>query len=265
MTEIETPHSPPSPTSCPTCGARTNAGEGALNQFRLSVLVPVYNEIATLRTSLARVEAVPIPKEIILVDDGSTDGTRDLLRTLEEEAEGRDPFGNRLRVYFHEENQGKGGALHTAIAQAEGDVLIVQDADLEYDPADFPRVLQPIADGKADVVFGSRFAGGESHRVLYFWHYVGNRFITLLSNMFTNLNLSDVETCYKAFRREVLADVVLEQKRFGFEIEVTHKLAKRRLRIYEVGISYAGRTYAEGKKITWKDGLQALWCILRYH
>ena len=233
-------------------------------RLRLTVLMPVYNERATLRHSLARVEAVGIPKEVILVDDGSTDGTRELLAEIAAEAEDRAPFQNSRRVLFHERNRGKGAALRTAIAAATGNVVIVQDADLEYDPADFYKVLRPIVEGKADVVYGSRFAGGESHRVLYFWHTLGNKAITLLSNAFTNLNFTDVETCYKAFRREVIQAIPLEQDRFGFEIEVTSKLARRKLRIYEVGISYDGRTYAEGKKITWKDGVQALQCILKY-
>jgi glycosyltransferase involved in cell wall biosynthesis len=241
------------------------AADGQLQALRLSVLVPVYNERATLRQALARIEAVPISKEIVLVDDGSTDGTRDLLCQIAAEAEGRAPFHDNLRVYYHARNRGKGAALHTAIAAAEGDVVIVQDADLEYNPAEYPRLLAPIADGRADVVYGSRFVGGEGHRVLYFWHYFGNRVITLCSNVFTNLNLTDVETCYKVFRREVIQTMPLEQERFGFEVEVTHRVAKRRLRVYEVGISYDGRTYGEGKKITWKDGVQALWCILKYH
>ena len=232
--------------------------------LRLTVIMPVYNERATLRHSLARVEAIGIPKEVILVDDGSSDGTRDLLAEIGAEAEGREPFHNSRRVLFHAQNRGKGAALHTAIAAATGNVVIIQDADLEYDPADFYKVLRPIVEGKADVVYGSRFSGGESHRVLYFWHTLGNKAITLLSNAFTNLNFTDVETCYKAFRREVIQAIPLEQERFGFEIEVTSKLARRKLRIYEVGISYDGRTYAEGKKITWKDGVQALQCILKY-
>lgn len=224
--------------------------------FKLSVVIPVYNEKQWLGELVRRVEATPIPKEIILVDDCSTDGTRDLLKEME--ARGH-------RVIYQEVNQGKGAALRTGFANATGNVILVQDADLEYDPAEYPRLVQPIIEGRADVVYGSRFIG-ESHRVLYFWHYVANKFLTTLSNMFTNLNLTDMETCYKVFRREVLQDIRLKSNRFGFEPEVTAKVAKHRpaWRVYEVPISYSGRTYEEGKKIGLKDAFQALYCIIRY-
>ncbi len=224
--------------------------------MKLSIVIPVYNEVKTLEEILTRVSASPVDKEILLVDDCSTDGTRDILKTIEKLS--------TCRVFYHERNQGKGAALRTGISHATGDVVIIQDADLEYDPAEYPKLLQPILDGKADVVYGSRFAGGESHRVLYFWHMMGNRFLTLMSNMFTNLNLTDMETCYKLFKREVIQSVEIEEDRFGFEPEITAKIAARRCRIYEVGISYAGRTYEEGKKIGWKDGVRAIWCILKY-
>jgi len=240
-------------------------GEGACRQlavfpvpddFKLSVVIPVYNERDWLREVIRRVEAVPLPKEIILVDDCSTDGTRDILKELESEGH---------KVVYQPKNQGKGAALRTGFEHATGAVILVQDADLEYDPAEYPRLLQPILENRADVVFGSRFIG-ESHRVLYFWHYVCNKFLTMLSNMFTNLNLTDMETCYKVFRREVLQGLKLKSDRFGFEPEFTAKIAKRRpkWRIYEIPISYAGRTYEEGKKIGLKDAFQALWCIVRY-
>jgi len=224
--------------------------------FRLSVVIPVYNERASVAALIERVQAVPIPKEILVVDDGSTDGTREVLDGLAG-TEG-------LRVLRHERNRGKGAALRTGFREATGDVVIVQDADLEYDPAEYRKLLQPLLDGKADVVYGSRFIGGESHRVLFFWHYVGNKFLTLLSNAVTNLNLTDMETCYKAFRRETLQRVQLREDRFGFEPEITAKVARLGARIYEVGIAYSGRTYAEGKKIGWRDGVRALWCILKY-
>jgi glycosyltransferase involved in cell wall biosynthesis len=226
--------------------------------LRLSVVVPVYNEYQTLTEIVRRIRAVPIAKEIILVDDGSTDGTRDLLRGMQHQDD--------LRIIFHEKNRGKGAALKTAFQHATGDIIIIQDADLEYDPADYPRLIQPIVEGKADVVYGSRFMGGQPHRVLYFWHSLGNRVLTCLSNMFTNLNLTDMETCYKVFRREVLTSITptLKQNRFGIEPELTAKVARRNYRIFEIGISYSGRTYNEGKKIGWRDGLKALWCILRY-
>lgn len=222
----------------------------------LSVAVPIYNERATLLPLLERVLAVPLPLEVILVDDGSTDGTRELLR---ERVEGSDP---RIRVIYQERNQGKGAAIVAAIGQACGQYLIVQDADLEYDPRDYPHLLEPLLDGRADVVFGSRFLGGGPHRVLNYHHYVANRSLTALSNVLTNLNLTDMECGYKVFRREVLQGLQLREERFGFEPEVTARVARAGLRVYEVPISYAGRSYEEGKKITWRDGVRALRVIL---
>ncbi len=225
--------------------------------MRLSVVIPVYNEVATIAALIGRVRAVPIDKEIIVVDDCSSDGTR---RELEHVA-----HGGELRALFHQRNQGKGAALRTGFRAARGEIVIVQDADLEYDPAEYPKLMQPILDGRADVVYGSRFAGGESHRVLYYWHYVGNRFLTELSNMFTNLNLTDMETGCKAFRRDMLREIEIEESRFGFEPEITAKIARLKWRVYEVGISYSGRTYSEGKKANWKDGISALRCIVKYN
>lgn len=236
-------------------------GAGINTDFRLSIVIPVYNERDTILELLAAVLQTPYQKEVIVVDDGSTDGTRECL----EQFAGRQPAGNEVRVVLHEKNIGKGGALRTGFSYAEGDIILIQDADLEYDPVEYPVLLQPIIAGKADVVFGSRFAGQGAHRVLYFWHYVGNRFLTLLSNFFTNLNLTDMETCYKVFTREALVGVEIRENRFGFEPEITAKLARKRLRIYEVPISYYGRTYEEGKKIGWRDGFWAMWCIVRYN
>ena len=234
------------------------------SDMRLSVVIPVYNEEKTLRILVDKVRQVPIRKEIILIDDCSKDRTRDVLKALEAEG-GQDDF-NKIRIFFHDVNQGKGAALKTGFSHVEGDIVIIQDADLEYDPAEYPRLLQPIVENKADVVFGSRFLGDQAHRVLYFWHYLGNRFLTTLSNCFTNLNLSDMETCYKVFRRSVIDEISpkLVQKRFGFEPEITARVARRRLRVFETSVSYAGRTYAEGKKIGWRDGFKALYCIVRF-
>ena len=225
--------------------------------MKLSVVIPVYNEAATLAEIVAKVQAVDVDKELILVDDFSTDGTRDVLR----EIESKHP---NVRVLLHERNFGKGRALRTGFKHATGDYVVVQDADLEYDPEDYPKLLRPLEAGKADAVYGSRFLSTEEHRVLYFWHSIGNRLLTLLSNMATDLNLTDMETCYKIFRRELIQALTLEEDRFGFEPEVTAKIAKARARIYEVGIAYHGRTYEEGKKIGVKDGVRALWCIGKY-
>jgi len=226
--------------------------------MKLSVVIPCYNEFGTIGAVIAAVKSSPIPnQEIIVVDDCSTDGTRDLLRNkLAAEVD---------QVIYHERNQGKGAALRSGFAAATGDIVIVQDADLEYDPQEFPLLVKPIIDNKADVVYGSRFAGSGPHRVVYYWHMVGNKFLTTLSNMFTNINLTDMETCYKAFRREIIQSIRVEENRFGFEPEVTAKVAKLNCRIYEVGISYYGRTYKEGKKIGWKDGVRAIYCILKYN
>ena len=235
--------------------------------MRVSIVIPVYNEVHTLEEIVRRVRAVDLgvetghtlERELVLVDDGSADGSRQLLADLE----GRH---DDVRVVLHERNQGKGAALRTGFANVTGDIVIIQDADLEYDPREYPKLLEPILDGRADVVYGSRFAGGQGHRVLYFWHMVGNRVLTLLSNMATNLNLTDMETCYKVFRREVLQDIHIEESRFGFEPEITAKVARKEgVRLYEVGISYDGRTYDEGKKIGWKDGVRALYCIAKYN
>jgi len=231
---------------------------------KLSVLVPVYNEERTLEEIVRRVCAVPMPKEIILVDDGSRDRSREILTRLQEENQRAAGSPNTLKVFFQAHNEGKGAALKVAIDHVTGDVVIIQDADLEYDPKDYPSLLEPIQAGIADVVYGTRFAGGGAHRVLFFWHSMGNRVLTLLSNMLTNLNLSDMEVGYKVFRAEALKSIELKSKRFGFEPEITMKLAKKRYRFYEVPISYHGRTYEEGKKITWKDGLAALYYMIRF-
>jgi glycosyltransferase involved in cell wall biosynthesis len=227
--------------------------------MRLSIIIPCYNELNTIDAIIDAVNAAPYPdKEIIIVDDCSKDGTRDKLKNSIESS------GRVSQVLYHEINQGKGAALRTGIAAATGDLVIIQDADMEYDPNEYPRLVEPILNNRADVVFGSRFLGGDAHRVLYFWHRVGNGFLTLLSNMFTNLNLTDMETCYKVFRGEIIQGIKIEENRFGFEPEITAKIAKLHCRIFEVGISYYGRTYDEGKKIGWRDGFRAIYCIVKY-
>jgi len=226
--------------------------------MKLSVIIPCYNEKDTIEQLVQNVLAAPIPDiEIILVDDGSADGTREILK------EKIEPLVTE--IIYHDRNQGKGAALRTGIAKATGEIVLVQDADLEYDPKEYTKLLAPIVDGKADVVFGSRFIGGNSHRVVYFWHFVGNKILTFLSNALTNINLTDMEVGYKAFRRDIIQKIKLEEAQFGFEPEVTAKISKLKCRIYEVGISYAGRTYHEGKKINWRDGVWAIWCILKYN
>jgi glycosyltransferase involved in cell wall biosynthesis len=226
--------------------------------MKLTVVIPVYNEVRTVREIVNRVLAVkPADKELVMVDDYSTDGTRDVLKQIEAEHP-------NVRVFFHERNYGKGRALRTGFQHAHGDYVIVQDADLEYDPEDYERLLRPLDRGVADAVFGSRFLSTQEHRVLYFWHSIGNRVLTLLSNMATDLNLTDMETCYKVFRRDLIQAIPLEEDRFGFEPEITAKVAKARARVYEVGIAYYGRTYEEGKKIGMKDGFRALWCIVKF-
>jgi glycosyltransferase involved in cell wall biosynthesis len=227
------------------------------NAMKLSIVMPIYNERSTLRQVVERVLAVPLELELLCVDDGSKDGSREILAELEAQHP-------QMRVLLQPQNQGKGAALRRGIQEATGDFVIIQDADLEYDPSDYPRLLEPLVENKADVVYGSRFLGSGPHRVLYFWHSVGNSLLTLLSNCLTNINLSDMETCYKVFRREIIQSIPIEEDRFGFEPEITVKIAKRHLRIYEVGIGYWGRTYEEGKKIGWKDGVRALWCLLKY-
>jgi glycosyltransferase involved in cell wall biosynthesis len=226
--------------------------------MKLSVVIPVYNELSTLEELLDAVKASPVDDmEIILVDDYSTDGTRDLIRDkLAEQVD---------QVLYQPQNMGKGAALREGFRHATGDIVLVQDADMEYDPNQYPGLIEPITKDRADVVYGSRFQGGGPHRVVYFWHYVGNKLLTLLSNMFTNINLTDMETCYKVFRREIIQSVTIRENRFGFEPEITAKIARMNVRIYEIGISYYGRTYAEGKKIGWRDGVKAVWCILKYN
>ena len=225
--------------------------------MKLSVVMPVYNERSTLREVIRRVLDVPLDIELICVDDGSRDGSREMLQELAE-------HHPQMRVCLQPKNMGKGAALRRGIQEASGDYVIIQDADMEYDPGEYPQLLEPLVQGRADVVYGSRFLGGGPHRVLYFWHSVGNYFLTLVSNAFTNMNMTDMETCYKVFRREIIQAIPIEEDRFGFEPEITVKIAKRNLRVYEVGISYWGRTYEEGKKIGWKDGVRAFWCLLKY-
>jgi glycosyltransferase involved in cell wall biosynthesis len=226
--------------------------------MKLSVIIPCYNEVTTIVEVVKRLKAIDLHDiEIIVVDDASIDGTRDVLKTNIKH------FVDK--IIYHDKNLGKGAALRTGFKEAIGDIVVVQDADLEYDPRNIPDMLKLILDDKADVVFGSRFMGGNPHRVLYFWHYIGNKLLTLLSNIFTNINLSDMETCYKMFRREIIQNIVINENRFGFEPEITAKISRSNYRIYEIGISYYGRTYAEGKKIGWKDGFRAIYCILKYN
>ncbi len=231
---------------------------GNNNFNKISVIIPVFNEQDTILKIVAKVDRADInglTKEIIIVDDGSTDGTREILPSLE---------NDYIKIFYHQKNKGKGAALHTAFTQITGDLIIIQDADLEYDPAEYKELIKPILEGKADIVYGSRFAGSKPHRILYFWHSIGNKLITLFCNMFSNLNLTDIETCYKAFTKQVIDNLKLKEKRFGFEPEFTIKAAKQKFRFYEIGISYTGRTYQEGKKISAQDGFRALWCIIKY-
>ncbi len=255
---------------------RDTLGEAACRQLGfyvippdwvLSVVIPVYNERETLMSLVDRVRSVPIRKELVLVDDCSRDGTRDLLQQFQAKLSAAEPDPwNSFQILYHEKNRGKGAAVRTGFQAARGNAVIIQDADLEYDPSEYPVLLHPILEGKADVVFGSRFLGDQPHRVLYYWHYLANRFLTTLSNCFTNLNLTDMETCYKVFTREVIQQIAptLRQERFGIEPEITAKVARHGFRIFEMSISYSGRTYEQGKKIGWRDGFKALWCIVRY-
>ena len=223
----------------------------------VSVIIPCFNEKNSIKKIIEKVENTTIPlEEIIIVDDLSNDGTREILQKI------NNPI---IKVFYHSKNQGKGAALRTGFSKANGEICIIQDADLEYDPSEYPKLIKPILDNKADVVFGSRFKGGDAHRVVYFWHRVGNGFLTFLSNVFNDINLSDMETCYKVFKKDVIKSIRIRENRFGFEPEITAKIAKKNLRIYEVGISYYGRTYSEGKKITWKDGIRAIYCIIKYN
>jgi glycosyltransferase involved in cell wall biosynthesis len=232
--------------------------KSSIDSLKLSIIIPSFNEQSTIESIIAAVRSSPVQnKEIIIVDDCSTDGTRELLE--------QKIAPHVTKVIYHDRNQGKGAALRTGIAAATGDIVIIQDADLEYDPQEYPLLLGPFLHGDADVVFGSRFLGGRPHRVVYYWHYLGNWLLTTMSNMFTNINLTDMETCYKAFRREIIQSINIEENRFGFEPEITAKISKMGCRIYEVGISYYGRTYSEGKKIGWKDGIRAIYCILKYN
>lgn len=223
----------------------------------LSVVIPVYNEVNTIREIIQRVMDVDLDKELLIVDDYSTDGTRDVLESMEK--------GPNIRVFYHDKNKGKGAALRTGFRNVTGDIVIIQDADLEYNPQEYHKLIRPILEGKADVVYGSRFMTTEHRRILFFWHFLGNSFLTLISNMATNLNLSDMETGYKVFRSEVIKQIHIKEDRFGFEPEITAKVAKGKYRVYEVGISYSGRDYSEGKKIGWKDGVRALWCVIKYN
>lgn len=227
--------------------------------MKLSVVIPVYNERTTIEEIVRRVQKVDLEKEIIIVDDCSTDGTKEILREIEKQ------YSGAVIILYHSQNKGKGAALRTGFGAVTGDIVVVQDADLEYNPQEYQKLLKPILDGRADVVFGSRFLGSEEHRVLFFWHYVGNKMLTLLANVFANLNLTDMETCYKMFRTDVLKKIRIEEDRFGFEPEITAKVAQLGCRVYEVGISYSGRDYTQGKKIGWHDGVHALWCILKYN
>tara|TARA_Y100000589_G_scaffold146491_1_gene140129 strand:+ start:584 stop:1327 length:744 start_codon:yes stop_codon:yes gene_type:complete len=234
-----------------------NIGSTKKDEILLSIIVPCFNEIKTIKKIITKIKNSPVKsKEIVIIDDFSNDGSREFLSMLKDEI---------ITVKFHKINKGKGAAISTGIKSAKGKIIIIQDADLEYDPNEYPNLINPIINNKADIVYGSRFKGGQPHRVVYFWHRVGNGFLTLLSNIFTDLNLSDMETCYKAFRSEIIKNIKIEEKRFGFEPEITAKISKNDFRIYEVGISYYGRTYKEGKKIGWRDGFKAIWCILKYN